>query len=433
MLAGYVLSLALRLCSSLVLTRLLAPDIYGVMSIGYMAVTALGMFSDIGLGSGVIRSWRGEDPTFLNVTWVVQIARGLVVMLAALGIAAVLSLERVHSLLPAHSVYADPRIPGLLAVVSLCGLAVGFESTKVYVARRQLAFAQLTKIDLVGQALAMLFIMVWAVFSPSVWALAFGWVFGEVIKAVLTHTSLPGPRNRIEWNASAFHEVFHFGKWAVLSSAFTFLLSSGDRIMLGAMLDAETMGFYSVAVLLLGALQAAVAKVVGFAVLPALSEVARDRPAELKATIYKVRRPLDVICLLTAGSLVLLGEPIIHFLYDPRYAAAGWMLGLLAITLTATRLDVFDQCLVAMGKVRLLSVLNAARLIALYTLVPVGYTAFGVRGAVAGVAVSAIVNSAVVLGLQSRLKLIDVRQEFLAVPLFAAGALAGWVARHALQ
>ena len=199
------------------------------------------------------------------------------------------------------------------------------------------------------------------------------------------------------------------------------------------MCDAETMGFYSVAVLLLGALQAAVAKVVGFAVLPALSEVARDRPAELKATIYKVRRPLDVICLLTAGSLVLLGEPIIHFLYDPRYAAAGWMLGLLAITLTATRLDVFDQCLVAMGKVRLLSVLNAVRLIALYTLVPVGYTAFGVRGAVAGVAVSAIVNSAVVLGLQSRLKLIDVRQEFLAVPLFAAGALAGWVARHALQ
>jgi hypothetical protein len=34
MLAGYVLSQVIRLGSSLVLTRLLAPDIYGVMAVG---------------------------------------------------------------------------------------------------------------------------------------------------------------------------------------------------------------------------------------------------------------------------------------------------------------------------------------------------------------------------------------------------------------
>ena len=141
-LVGYALNQVLRLGSSLVLTRLLAPDIYGVMAVGYTVITGLVMFSDIGLAAGAIQSRRGDDPTYLNVTWVVQIARGLLISLAALGVSGVLALGWVSKILPAQSVYADPRIPGLLAVVSLIGLVSAFESTKVLVARRQLALAQ---------------------------------------------------------------------------------------------------------------------------------------------------------------------------------------------------------------------------------------------------------------------------------------------------
>ena len=426
-LAGYVLSLTLRLGSSLVLTRLLAPDIYGVMSVGYMVVTGLAMFSDIGLAAGAIQSRRGDDPVYLNVTWVVQITRGVVIMVAALAVSAMLFLGWTKGVLPDRSVYADPRIPGLLAVVSLYGLVSGFDSTKVFVARRQLALSRLTRIELISQLLSTIFIVGWALVSPSVWALAFGWVFGALVKTLLTHLALPGPANRLQWNAVAFHEVFHFGKWALLSSTFTFFLSNGDRLLLGAMLDAGTMGSYSIALVLLGSLQSAVSNIVGSAVLPALSEVARDRPGDLKKMIYRIRRPLDLICLGSAGALVFLGQPLVHLLYDSRYAPAGWMLGVLAITLTATRLDVFDQCLVASARIRLLSALNACRLVVLYVLVPSGYFTYGVEGAIVAVAASAVGTSAIVLALQFRLGLLDARQELLALPVFAAGLFLGWL------
>jgi O-antigen/teichoic acid export membrane protein len=433
MLAGYALSQAIRLGSSLVLTRLLAPDIYGVMSVGYMVITALVMFSDVGLAAGAIQNRRGDEPAFLNVTWIVQIVRGVVIMLAALAAATALSLGWLNGLLPAHSVYADPRIPSLLAVVSLYGLVSGFESTKVYLARRQIALGLLTRIDLLTQAVGTAFVIAWAFVSPSVWALATGWVFGAVFKTVLTHALLPGPRNRLAWNAAAFHEVFHFGKWTVLSSIFSFLLTSGDRLLLGVLFNAVTMGLYSIAGLLLSALQAALSKVVGYAVLPALSEIVRGRPGDLKATVYRIRRPLDLICLSAAGVLFFLGPPLVKLLYDSRYATAGWMLSVLGLTLVATRLDVFDQCLVALGRVRLLSVLNAVRLVALYTLVPLGYLGFGMEGAVTAVAISAIFNSVVVLSLQARLGLIDLRRELLALPIFGAGLLAGWLLRSVLS
>jgi O-antigen/teichoic acid export membrane protein len=320
----------------------------------------------------------------------------------------------------------------MLVVVSLYGLVSGFESTKVYLARRHLALAQLTKIDVLGQVCGTGFVIAWAFVSPSVWALALGWVFGALVKTLLTHIALPGDRNRWQWSASAFHHVFHFGKWTVLSSIFSFLLSSGDRLLLGTILGATTMGFYSIAGLLLSAVQAAISKVIGYAVLPALSEVARNRPSDLKATIYRVRQPLDLVCLPAAGLLFFLAEPIVHLLYDARYAPAGWMLGLLALTLIATRLEVFDQCLLALGRVRLLSALNAVRLVALYSLVPLGYFILKVEGAVAAVAVSALLNSAIVLALQAHLNLIDLRKELRAIPLFGAGLLAGWLIRIVL-
>ena len=57
-LIGHVLSQLLRFGSSLILTRLLSPDLYGVMAVGYMVITGLTMMSDVGLAAGVIQSKR---------------------------------------------------------------------------------------------------------------------------------------------------------------------------------------------------------------------------------------------------------------------------------------------------------------------------------------------------------------------------------------
>src|SRR5450631_1430376 len=87
-LLGHFTAQLLRFGSNLVLTRLLAPDLYGVMSVGYTVFTGLGMISDLGLGAVVARSRRGDDPTFLNVVWVASIVRGVLMTLGALGVSA---------------------------------------------------------------------------------------------------------------------------------------------------------------------------------------------------------------------------------------------------------------------------------------------------------------------------------------------------------
>lgn len=424
---GHAVSQVIRLGSNVVLTRLLAPESYGVMAVGYVVMTGLVMFSDIGLSAGAIRSKRGNDPHYLNVSWVVQILRGVLITVVGILLSIALWQAGRAGWLPPNSVYADPHVPGMIAIVALFGIAQGFESTKSWLARRNLSLGTVIKIELACQAASTIFIISWALISPTVWALAGGYVFSAVMKTVLTHIFLPGPPNKPQWDWQVFSEVFHFGKWIFLSSAISFLMTSGDRLILGALLDSRAMGFYSIALLLVGAVQTVVNRVVGYTVLPALGEVARERPGELRAMIYRIRRPLDIVCLLSAGALLMLGGPIVDLLYDPRYLPAGWMLSLLGLTLLATRLDVFDQCLIALGQVKRLSMLNAFRLVLLYTLIPTGFHLYGMDGAIAAVVINSMLSSLMVLTVQGRLGLLDVRRELLAVPLFGAGVAAGWL------
>lgn len=428
-LVGHFAAQLLRFGSNLILTRLLAPDLFGVMSIGYMVFTGLHMMSDLGLGAVVSRSPRGDEPRFLNVVWIVQIGRGVLMTLGALGLSAALMLGGATGLFSPHSVYVDPRLPPLIAMVSLYGVIEGLESTKSLWARRHLSLATLTKIDLVTQVATTLFILAWAALDPSLWALGGGWIFGVAVRAVLTHWKLPGPGNRLEWDPSAFQEILDFGKWALVSSPISFLLGNGDRLILGALLDANDMGFYAIALLLVTALQAVVLKIIGQSVQPALGEVVRDRPQILKDTLYRVRLPLDVACALPAGLLFMMGDLVVRLLYDNRYLPSGWMLSMLALTLAMTQFNVFDQALIALGRLRLLSGLNCLRLVVLCCAIPAGYFGWGVKGAIAAVAVSALVNTLLSAVMQARLSLLDVRRELRLVPLLGAGMLLGWACR----
>ena len=107
------------------------------------------------------------------------------------------------------------------------------------------------------------------------------------------------------------------------------------------------------------------------------------------------------------------------------------MLSVLALTLAVTQFNLFDQCLIALGRIKLLSGMNFIRLFALYGLIPLFYFNWGVKGAVVAVPCAAFVNALVLLGVQSKLGLVDVKSELRLVPIFAAGLLAGWLIRLA--
>jgi O-antigen/teichoic acid export membrane protein len=109
------------------------------------------MFSDLGLKPSIVQSRRGDEPAFLNTAWVVQIFRGAALWLVALGIALLIGGLNWFGLFAHSSVYADPRLPSVIVILSVTVLISGLNSTKLFEASRHLAIGRVTIIELIAQ------------------------------------------------------------------------------------------------------------------------------------------------------------------------------------------------------------------------------------------------------------------------------------------
>ncbi len=82
-LLGFGTFQVLRFGFNLVLTRLLLPEVFGLMALVDLFIIGLHMFSDVGLGLSIVRSQRGDDPHYLNGAWSLQVVRGFCLWLGA--------------------------------------------------------------------------------------------------------------------------------------------------------------------------------------------------------------------------------------------------------------------------------------------------------------------------------------------------------------
>jgi len=89
---GFGFSQVIRLFSNILLTRLLIPEFFGIMALSQVVFQGLGLFSDLGIGQGIIRSNRADEPQFLNTAWTLQVIRGFVLFLLVLIVAYPVSL-----------------------------------------------------------------------------------------------------------------------------------------------------------------------------------------------------------------------------------------------------------------------------------------------------------------------------------------------------
>lgn len=381
----------LRLASNLIMTRLLVPEAFGLIALVGTVMTAFTLLSDIGIHRSIVREPDGAEPHFLRVAWVVKMLRGGVIALGV--VAAALALEVFGPALAAEgTVYADPRLPWLIALSALVPLLMGVESTNKELALRRVQTGRLAGIEIGAQALSILAMIVFATLSQTVWALMAGMLVNNLAKACASHLVYSGPRMRLIWDSEIADRLWRYGKWLIGSSAFTFVAQNGDRFILGALLNSATFGLYVIAQIWLEAGRQLVMRLndqVGFSV---LGEVVRERPHEVPRLYRKFQTLVDGLCLSAFLGLFLLGPIIVGLLYTSTYAEAGTYLRILSINLLLLRFDQLNFLILNLGMSRAMMGVSALRAAALCMALPAAYATHGLTGALFAVALSPIVS-----------------------------------------
>lgn len=378
---GFGGSQGLRLASNLILTRLLFPEVFGLMALITVVIQGLNNFSDVGTGPAIMQSKRGDDRDFLNTAFTMQAIRGLFLWLACAALA-----------VPVARFYDAPELAWYLPLAGFISVINGLLTTRIESANRHLDLGRLTRIELLSSALSIAITVALAAATRLALALVVGMLIGAAIRWLLAETLLPGARNRFRWDRSAASELIRYGKWIFPSTIVGFGIAQGDKAILGKYLTLDQLGLYNIAFFLASfPLQLAVA-VIWRLMIPVYREH-RDASgaAGTDLRLRQIRWGLTGGFLLVLVTMALLGPSIVRLLYDARYATAGDILPLIACaTIPQIVMLSYDQAALAgadTGRFLAVTSVRAALFLPMYW---AGVHFAGIPGALAGQALAAL-------------------------------------------
>ncbi|MGD0904870.1 MAG: oligosaccharide flippase family protein, partial [Terracidiphilus sp.] len=374
----YGCSMALRVVNSLVLTRLLMPESFGLMALVTTLVVGISLISDLGLGPSVIQSPRGDEPALLNTVWTLQVLRGVGIFAVSLVLAWPMAL-----------IYHEPRLMALLPALGINVVISSFNSTNLLSMSRHMGVRRVFLLDITTQVFTLLITAGCALVYRSVWALVIGSILSTVYRLSFSfyRRLIPGIRNRFCWDRESLRGLVHFGKWILLSTAFYFFASQADRLILGRLISFSLLGVYGIAYSVSDIPRAiinAFAQRVGY---PFIARMVHLPKTEFRRVFlrYRLRALLAGAAMLCL--MVHLGGFLVTRMYDRRYHAASWMVPVLALGLWHTLMYATTMpALFSLGKSQYSAIGNALYCAAVVTAIPLAFHFFGIFGAVVAVA-----------------------------------------------
>jgi O-antigen/teichoic acid export membrane protein len=366
----------LRMVGSLILTRLLFPEAFGLMATATVFMNMLQLFSDTGTHTAIIQNPQGAEPKFLNSAWIINLCRGGILFLVMCAMA-----------WPFARFYNQPELKEILFIMALSPLILGFENPAVALLIKNFRTEKQVTLEIGAQTLGLASSIVLAVILRSVYALAIGLVLSSSYRLLGSYVVVPY-RPKLAWNKEMGLEIFHFGKFIFLNTMITWIAVNGDILLLGKLLDMDSVGFYNLGKNLGGLVAFFCTYIVLQSYLPAVSSVADDLSRVMR--IY--RRTVTfflAVALPVSMVLAFFSQDLIRLLYDPRYQMAYISMFWLSLSgIFRTIGLVSGTTFVAMGKPIFETFSMGFGVVLIGILIPLGTRLAGLSGGARGVALA---------------------------------------------
>lgn len=312
----------LQFVAQVALARLLGPGNFGVYGIGLAVLTFVGFLSGASFSYSLMLAPRLSDEDIrFSFTW--QLVAGVLSAIAMFAAAPALA-----------GFFGDPRVEPMVQVLSLASLLIAAAAPATYLLQRDLNFRVLGLVQLASYAAGYLAVGVpLALTGHGAMALGIACVVQSAVALVLTYRARPHPVRPL-WRHADGGDALATGRAVFLTNVVNWLLANLDRVIIGRVLNATSVGLFTVAynlasipnTLLLGALQPAF--------LATGARLQDDRQRLAQGWLLGLASVL-VLALPVAAALAVLAGDVVALLYGPAWAASGWVLAVLFLCLPA--------------------------------------------------------------------------------------------------
>lgn len=297
------------------LTRLVGPQSYGLIS---MAVTITGfvdLLKDLGTSAAIIQRKECDQVLLSSTFWLNLGIGALCTALVALG-----------APLAARS-FREPSITPVLRLLSLSFVISSLGLVPLALTQRALSFRALAQIELIAAGVGAAVGVGMGLSGFGVWSLV-----GQTLATTAATTTLAwvaSPwRPQVRFERSALELIRAYGTGLVGFNIANYIIRNADYALIGRYLGALSLGIYTLAYRIMLFPQQSLSLVINrvmFAVLARIEDEAHFRRAYLQLTA--------AIAFLATPTFILLGtlrEPLVRLAFGPQWLPAADLLLVLA-------------------------------------------------------------------------------------------------------
>jgi O-antigen/teichoic acid export membrane protein len=383
----------------LILVRLLEPDDFGLMQIGWLIIGFATKFGEFGFNMGLIQRNKEVRQEHVNTLFVLDL--GFKVTLWAITLALTPFLT---------GIFHEPKLATMLPIFSFYMVLECFSTSPITMLQRSMNFKAYSQILALDRTVQRIGALTFAALGFGFWSLIIGEFCGAIVSAIRA-IQVTGWRPRLQFDREASRELFGYGNWIFLRNLFRYLADHVDQFIIGRMLDAQQLGFYTKAFELMKLPRKRISRALSSVVFPAFAKV-QNQPERIKSGFEKLVLCVSLVAYPIQVAMLMAAPAFVYVLMGEKWAPVIPCIQIMCIAGILRALDPFLNTVVTTGGfVRHTAFRRAVE----FALLAVAVY-FGVRWGINGVSVAVSVTSVIVMmlmiNLLRRVSLIGWREYF---------------------
>ena len=310
---GRVFSRGFSFITTLILARLLVPDDFGLVWMADLAIQALQLLQELGLGSALVYRKDRVEEAADSVFWGV-LASSAVLYVVALGAA------RPVAVLFSKDPATVSQVVPVLRVLALTLVISGFGRVPHSLLARELSFKRKIIPQVLGGILGAGVSITMAVLGYGVWSIVAGRVC-QSLASTIAVWPLARWRPRFRYDRSLAGDLFGYAKHVAGSQILVFLITNIDDAVVSRFLGTGALGHYGLAYKLSNMPATEVTRMLTQVMFPAFSLVREDRE-RLKRAFLKTTRFVSILAIPLSFLIIAFVDDFIFAAYGKPWSAA---------------------------------------------------------------------------------------------------------------
>jgi len=274
---------ALQLVTLALLARLLSPSDFGLMGMILVVIGFARLFADMGISNAIIYRQDSTKEELSTLYWL-NIMAGIVVFLIICAVCPLII-----------AFYHEPRLSNLIYLSSLIFLITPFGQQFQILLQKELKFKQLAKIEIMSSFANSGAAITLAVLGMGVFSLIWGQLAGVSLRVLLLCCwGWTNWRPYFHFSKKDLNGYINFGLYQMGEKAINYFNSNLDYMLIGSLLGARALGYYSLAYNLVLTPTSMINPVITKVAFPVFSRV-QDDIEKLKRGYLKVLQLLSTL------------------------------------------------------------------------------------------------------------------------------------------